>query len=225
MKRIFAVANVVVAISVGIFVLLGSFFESLSAFRFFLLQWAVILAGVAVLIGIGNLFSVHLQKIHERRSGAIYSLVLLLFMFLTIIVGLLINAGSSLGKVFTDLLPVFQSIQSMLLNGIMLPVEISLIAILSVTLVYSGIRLLRVRTNLTSIIFLMTALLVLIGLGPLPFIGQSPFVSDWLRPFTSFISHVLAAGGARGILIGVALGTLTTGVRILFGIDRPYGGK
>ena len=222
MKRIFAVANVVVAISVGIFVLLGSFFEPLSAFRFFLLQWAVILAGVAVLIGIGNLFSVHLQKIHERRSGAIYSLVLLLFMFMTITVGLLINAGSSLGKVFTDLLPLFQSLQSMLLNGIMLPVEISLIAILTVTLVYSAIRLLRVRTNLTSIVFLATALLVLIGLGPLPFIGRLPALHDGLYPL---ISHVFAAGGARGILIGVALGTLTTGVRILFGIDRPYGGK
>jgi len=35
---------------------------------------------------------------------------------------------------------------------------------------------------------------------------------------------VFAAGGARGILLGVALGTLTTGLRILFGADRPYGG-
>jgi len=32
-------------------------------------------------------------------------------------------------------------------------------------------------------------------------------------------------GGARGILIGVALGSLLTGLRVLFGFDRPYGGK
>jgi hypothetical protein len=30
--------------------------------------------------------------------------------------------------------------------------------------------------------------------------------------------------GARGILLGVALGTVATGLRILIGADRPYGG-
>jgi hypothetical protein len=43
-----------------------------------------------------------------------------------------------------------------------------------------------------------------------------------VRPW---ITQVLALGGARGILIGVALGTLTTGLRVLFGADRPYGGN
>jgi hypothetical protein len=40
-----------------------------------------------------------------------------------------------------------------------------------------------------------------------------------------WITQVIALGGARGILIGVALGTLTTGLRVLFGADRPYGGN
>jgi hypothetical protein len=40
-----------------------------------------------------------------------------------------------------------------------------------------------------------------------------------------WIAEVWALGGARGILIGVALGTLMTGLRVLFAIDRPYGGK
>lgn len=207
MKRVFAGANAVLAISAGIIVLLGYFIDALSGFRFFLLQWAVILAGVAVLVGIGNLFSVHLQKIHERRPGSLYSVVLIFFMLLTALAGFA---------------PVLKPIQIMFLDGIMVPVEISLIALLAITLVYSGIRLLRVRSDLTSILFLATALLVLLGIGPLPYIGQLPVVSDWLRPF---ISYALATGGARGILIGVALGTLTTGLRIIIGVDRPYGGK
>jgi hypothetical protein len=40
----------------------------------------------------------------------------------------------------------------------------------------------------------------------------------------NLLSHGLASGGARGILIGVALGTIATGLRILMGVDRPYGG-
>jgi DNA-binding beta-propeller fold protein YncE len=39
------------------------------------------------------------------------------------------------------------------------------------------------------------------------------------------IAQVLAGAGARGILLGMALGILTTGLRILFGADRPYGGN
>jgi hypothetical protein len=208
-KRIFAAANAVIAISVGIIVLLGYFidFPAVSGFRFILLRWAIILAGVAVLVGIGNLFSVHFQKFRERRAGSINSFVLLVFLLLTATV---------------SISPILQPLQRVLVNGIMVPVEISLMAVLAVTLIYASLRLLKVRGDLASILFLVTALLIMLGTAPLPLIGQLPILSDWLRPL---ISNVLATGGARGILIGVALGTLTTGLRILFGVDRPYGGK
>ena len=211
MKRLFSAANAVVAISVGIIVLLGYFIPAVNIFRFILLQWAVILAGVAVMIGIGNLFSVHLQKIRERRPGSVNSVILLFFMLITMIFGLLPFWDSS-----------WEPYQKMMLDGIMIPAEISLMAVLAVTLLYASVRLLRVRADWASILFLATTLIILLGLGPLPYIGQLPFMSDTLRPL---VANVLATGGARGILIGVALGTLTTGLRILFGADRPYGGS
>jgi hypothetical protein len=40
----------------------------------------------------------------------------------------------------------------------------------------------------------------------------------------TWIVQVPSVGGARGILLGVALGTIATGLRILMGSDRPYGG-
>ncbi|MFC2064392.1 hypothetical protein ACFLXB_04775, partial [Chloroflexota bacterium] len=72
-----------------------------------------------------------------------------------------------------------------------------------------------------SVIFLATTLLILIGTAPSLF-GEVPFVGGILKPF---LAQVLAASGARGIILGVALGTLTMGLRILFGAERPYGGK
>lgn len=209
MKRIFGAANVVIAISVGIMVLLGYFIDrpEIKGFGFIFLQWAVILAGVAVIIGIWNLFTVHLQKIRERRPGSINSVILLFFLLLTLLF---------------SVTPGLEPYQQIMLNGIVIPAEISLMAVLAVTLIYASLRLLHVRGSWTSILFLSTTLIILIGTGPLPFLGQLPFVSDMLRPF---FSHILATGGARGILIGVALGTLTTGLRILFGVDRPYGGN
>ena len=107
-------------------------------------------------------------------------------------------------------------------NNIQLPIETSLMAILVVTLTYAAIQLLRRRRNLLSIVFLATGLLMLAGTAPWPVVGDLPFFSDILRPF---IARFPAAAGARGILIGVALGTLTTGLRILFGSDRPYGSR
>jgi len=95
-------------------------------------------------------------------------------------------------------------------------------AVLAVTLTYASIRMLRRRLNILGFVFLGTALIILLGTAPMPFIGDVPIMSDLVRPF---VAQVLAAGGARGILIGVALGTLTIGLRILFGADRPYGGK
>ena len=207
MKRLFSAANAVVAISVGIIVLLGYFIPAVNIFRFILLQWAVILAGIAVIIGFGNLFSVHMQKIRERRPGSVNSVILLVFMLIIMIF---------------SLIPGMEPFQKMMLDGIMIPAEISLMAVLAVTLLYASVRLLRVRPDWASILFLATALIILLGLGPLPYIGQLPFISDKVRPL---VSDVLAMGGARGILIGVALGTLTTGLRILFGADRPYGGN
>jgi hypothetical protein len=215
-KRIFPVINAVIAIAAGVIVLLGYFITSvpaLSEFRALLLQWSVLLAGMAVLVGVGNLFSVHMQKITQKKPGALYSVVLLVFFLITFVTVVVVNYAPAV----TDF-PALVDFQNILLNGIVVPVEISLMALLTVTLLYSTVRLLRWRIDLKTILFLVTALLVLIATGPLT--AQIPLMGN----LGGFI-QILSTGGARGILIGVALGTLTTGLRILFGADRPYGGK
>jgi hypothetical protein len=40
----------------------------------------------------------------------------------------------------------------------------------------------------------------------------------------SLLVQIPAVAGARGVLLGVALGAIATGLRILMGVDRPYGG-
>jgi cytochrome bd-type quinol oxidase subunit 2 len=206
-----------IAIASGVLVLFGYFLRTpfLNLIRIELLQWAVILAAFAILVGIGNLLLVHSSKVRRQQKGSFYSVLLILAMLVTLAVGFLPLPQRTDGL-------------SLLFNAIQLPIEASLMALLAVTLTYAGIRLLRRRLNLLSIIFLATVMLILLGSAPLPFIGEIlkingvPLLSGILRPW---IAQVLAAGGARGILIGVALGTLTTGLRILFGSDRPYGGN
>lgn len=196
------------AIASGILVLAGYFIaiNVLGEIRLTLIGWAVILAAFAVFAGIVNLMAVHINKVRQREKGMAYSLILVAALILTFLLGLVL--GPEDPKV------------SFIFNSFQLPVETSLMALLAVTLAAAGIRLLRRHLNLLSILFLATSLVVLLGTAPLPFLGMIPY-SDSLR---SLIAQVFAAGGARGILLGVALGTLTTGLRILFGTDRPYGG-
>lgn len=206
LKGLFSTA---IAIATGLIVLVGYFVELplLVNLRITILNWAIILAALALFIGVFNLLAVHADKVRSKKKGGFYSLILILSMLVTLVLGLWLRPDHPL--------------MALIFNAIQLPVETSLMAMLVVTLTYASIRLLRRRNNLISVIFLVTALLILLGSAPLPFIGSLPIVSDMIRPF---IAQVLATAGARGILIGVALGALTTGLRVLFGAERPYGG-
>ncbi len=201
LKGLFSTAIAVIS---GMIVLVGLFapIALLPVISSLFLQWASILAGIAILIGIFSMFGTHLSKIRQRSKNSTYSFALLLFFLLTF---------------FASALPQNTLLEGILLNNIMIPVEVSLMALLSVSLVYASARLLTHRTDLKSIIFIVTALVTLIGLTPWPVIGTLPIVSGLVQ--------MLAAGGARGMLIGIALGTLLTGMRVIFGADRPYGGK
>ena len=206
-------ALIAIAIGFGVIILAGYFFTLpiLINLRNFLLNLAVILTGFAVLAGIANLLLVHLKKVNRKQKGMTYSVILIVALVITFLVGLLAHY-----------IPVAATFFGGIFGSVQLPVEASLMAMLVVTLTYASIRLLRRRLNLLSVIFLITALLVLFGTASLPFLGEVPGLSDVVRPI---ITQVFAAAGARGILIGVALGTLATGLRVLFGADRPYGGK
>ncbi len=201
------VFNAAVAIAVGLLVLAGYFVPALAGLQSLLLDWAMILAGAAALVGVFNLISVHGEKIRKRETGSVYSALLILTLFATFIFGLLLGPEHPAMR--------------MVVSGVIVPIEASLMAIVAVTLLYAAIRLLRRRLDLMSVVFLVSALLILVGSASLPF-GEIPILGDMLRPW---MTQVLALGGARGILIGVALGILTTGLRVLTAVDRPYGGK
>jgi hypothetical protein len=201
------VFTAVIAIAAGILVLGGYFIPAFADIQTLLLNWAIILAGMAALVGIFNLFSVHTDKVRRREKGGIYSAILVIALVATFILGLILRPDDSTMEV--------------LMNGIIVPVEAALMGLLTISLIYAAIRLLRRRADVMSIVFLVTAALLILGSATLP-IGNMPVFGTLVHPW---ITQVIALGGARGILIGVALGTLTTGLRVLFGADRPYGGN
>ena len=200
------ILSAALAIAAGLIVLLGYFYpDQLAPLRLVLVDWAIIIAGVAVLVGIFNLVAVQMEKIRARQRGSVYGALLVISLIVTFGLGLILGPENPLMRWTVD--------------AIIVPVEASLMAILAVTLIYASIRLLRRRMELLSIVFLAVALLFLILITPTPFgpVPGNQALLDFLGMFSS--------GGARGLLIGIALGTLLTGLRVLFGVDRPYGGS
>ena len=204
-RRIMAPVAAGVAIIAGIIVLAGYFFDVpvLVSLRQTLLHWAVILASVALLVGLVNLIQVHWQRTSSSAPNASYSAILLVSLFLTL------GVAGVFGPTGTWSMWIF--------NYIQVPVESSLMALLVILLIYASVRVLNRRITLFAVVFIGTALLVLVGTASIPGIDF-----PWFGQLRGWIERVPAMAGARGILFGVALGTIATGLRVIMGVDRPY---
>lgn len=205
MKSLFPTA---IAIATGLLVLIGYFIPlgSLQALRGTLVEWAVIVAAFALLAGVLNLLAVHWSKVQHQETGSVYSLVLIISLLATL--GVVVVFGPT----STWAIWIFDNIQ--------IPVESSLMALLAFVLLFAGIRLFRRRLDMFSVIFLITAVFVMLGTVPFLVSGPLPILSQ----VRTWIAQIPAAAGARGILLGVGLGILVTSLRILMGSDRPYSG-
>lgn len=172
-----------------------------------MLDWAVTLAGVASLVAIIHLiFGVHWRRLRTPDKDQAFSVLIILTFILTL------GAGIYFGP--TN--PGYQKV----VTAIQMPIEASLMAVLAITLAFASLKLLQRQRNWMGFIFFISVIVfLLINSGVFSFASNIPLFKELL----SGVNQVPIAG-ARGILIGVALGSLLTGIRILIGSDRPYNG-
>lgn len=199
-KRILTVGLVVV---VGAVVLAGYFFSAqLNRTVAFAINWSLILISAAGLIGAGYLLASHVRKILRREKGALLSVIVVVSFILTLVCGLIFRSR-------------LNDYDAFLLN-VMIPVHTSMLAILAVTLFIASLRIIRLRGwTPMSISFLISAILSLaLELGLLR-AGQDSIAAKLL----TLVDRIPSAG-VRGILIGMALGGLLMGLRLLFHLDR-----
>jgi hypothetical protein len=203
------IVSTAIAIASGLIVTVGYFLQNYPAIielRVVFVDWAIQLSAVALLIGVINLLRVHIRKIGAGGLNAAYSVVTVAALVITFGLGIVRGPDHPWSL--------------WLFNNVQVPIETSLMALLAIALAYASARVLSRRLNLLSVFFVITALIVLLGMGTYPW-GEIPGITDILAPW---LMRVPAAAGARGILLGVALGTVATGLRVLMGVERPYGG-
>jgi hypothetical protein len=198
--------------AVGLIVLLdaiGVQIAILNNFAALLVNWAAVMIALALLIGLISVAATHTMRVVRQNSDWPYSLVLLLGMVLVIVAGIVGGPNA----LFPDTLA--EEPVRWVFTTIYEPLASSLLALLAFFSLSAALRAFRYR-HIEALVIVGVALVVLITqLGP---VATLPFVGMTVQWFNDFV--VLA--GARGLLIGVALGSLVASMRVLLGFDQPY---
>ena len=206
MRRLFAsIAPTAITVIAGIITFLSFLVPTLADFRASLVNIAVIIGGFAVVLGFVHLMRVHIQRIAQRK-GFFYSVMLI------------VSAVAATVFLVIDRVPGLNSpnqwISNFIFNGIIVPMQSSLGALLAFFLALAAFRMIRHRWRWSTVGFLLAAIVVLLTQAPLPWLG-------FLVELRANLLDPLTTGGMRGLLLGVALGTIATVVRVLIPFDRP----
>lgn len=166
-----------------------------------LLRVAVITLAFGILIGVINLVLTNARRIARGQTvTARLSSIVVIVSFVAGLVVPVLNAEWG----------------NILLEDVQTTIESSLAGLLFFALVYGAFRILRHKVTWTGILFVLTIEVVLLGALPISAFALIQGFTDWLMT-------VPVNAGARGILLGIALATLVTGLRVLTGQDRSYG--
>jgi len=202
------------AIAVGLFVLVALLLPVplLSTIGTYFIDCAVIIAAFALFLGLLNVVRVHFGHIRERTKTWPYSAVLLAALLLVFVAGVFTLTPSQADPSQPSGLshPAMQWV----FTNVMAPLQATFGALLAFLTVAAAYRLFR-RRSAESAVLLVVVLLVLAGQASFGLLPVLPQLRDW-------ILDVPALAGMRGILLGVALGTVLTGIRLLLGVERPY---
>ena len=186
-----------------------------------------IIAAVAFILGGGNLIKMHGNRISRRENGAWYSLVTVIGFVVVLVVGLLklgnpggFGGGTSVVSAGSAFHYVYQYIFR--------PCAATMFALLAFYVASASFRAFRAK-NAEATILLLVAFTILLGRT---FVGA--LATSWLPDSLHFLTIpyladkimvVINFAGNRAIMIGIALGIISTSLKVIIGIDRSYLGS
>ncbi len=177
-------------------------------------DWFSIVAAFAIWLGALNLMKISFQKIFRRKSDWGYSVVIVLsFLVITII-------GFVGGENFRDPGTPFD----WLYVNVYTPLSATMFAILAFFVASASYRAFRAR-NFEATLLLLAAFFVMLGRVPVGDLisGFMP-VHYRLSDLATWVMNFPQAAGQRAIMIGIALGLVSTSLRIILGIERSHLG-
>lgn len=223
---------ILIASFVGFLLVFSKFSPPMKQWENSVKTWFDILAAFAFILGAGNLVLSHLKKISDRVAGWGYSVITLAAFVVTLFLGLTKFAvppnadypeyswsgdymaeGSGFWWVY---------------NYVYLPLAATMFACLAFYISSAAFRAFRAK-NLEASLLLLTAVILLLAQTSNGLL-LTEFLPDSLSMFKlESVKHVLInlfnTIGTRAIMIGIALGVVSTSLKVLLGVDRSYLGS
>lgn len=203
MKKILPITAAIIC---GLLVLIDFFIPNpqIDALGAAMVEGVTILAAFALLLGLLNVLGVHARRLSAGKQSRGLSLVLIVSLLVTLAFGVTSPASVTLSWIF---------------DYVYYPLQSTMTALLAFFAMSAAYRAFRLR-SIEAIILLTTSLFVLFI--QLPFSAalapQLTIVRDW-------IFRIPVTASTRGIILGIALGTIATSLRILLAVDQPYAGE
>ena len=167
-------------------------------------QWVIIIIAFTYILGVGNVAHFHLRKVARQERDWLFSVATLISMVVMIVLGM-IYPGTMEGTAMV-----------WLYNHIFTPMQATMFSLLAFYIASASFRAFRVR-NVEASLLAITALVVMMGRVPLGDMLWGDFAH-----FVEWIMGDLQVVGKRAILIGAALGAISTGLKVILGIERSY---
>ena len=181
-----------------------------------LTDWVQVIAAFAIWLGALNLMKSSGEKVYRRERGWPYTVVIIATFFITVIVGLFLSGGPHFQDPGTPFDWIYQSIYN--------PLSATMFAMLAFFVASASYRAFRAR-NREATLLLLAAFVVMLGRVP---VGDviSGFMPEGYRlsNVADWIMNVPNKAGQRAIMIGIALGIVSTSLRLILGIERSHLG-
>jgi len=200
---------IIVCFVFGLFMLVQFFVPhgiSVSAYQT-VLDWMQIIFVFTLLVGVISYAKLNAKKIARTQTAWGYNLVGLIGLAVMVILGLWKGTGEG-----TPFLWMFNNLQA--------PMQSTMFSLLAFFVASAAYRGFRARSWEAGLL-LAVAIVVMLGRVPL-----GNFISHWIPDAANWILRTPSMAAKRGIYIGIGLGTISTSLRIILGIERTYlGGK
>ena len=177
-------------------------------------DWFSIVQACAIWLGALNLLKISLLKVYGKKSDWGYAIVIILSFIL------MVGVGFAGGEDFREPGTMF----SWLYDYVYTPLSSTMFAILAFFVASASYRAFRAR-NFEATLLLLAAFFVMLGRVP---VGDvlTGFLPEQIRlsALASWVMNFPQAAGQRAIMIGIALGLVSTSLRIILGIERSHLG-
>jgi hypothetical protein len=177
-------------------------------------DWFAVIQACAIVLGALNLLLVSAQKVARKKEDWGYAIVIIVTFIIMVVAG--IGEGRDYMTTGTNF--------EWLYSYTYVPLSASMYAILAFFVASASYRAFRAR-NIEATMLLLAAFLVMLGRVPVgdlvtSFMPMGARMSD----LQTWIMNFPQTAGQRAIMIGIALGLVSTALRIILGIERSHLG-